>query len=381
MDIYSEADLFRTHLTANAAVYYPDLAEGPVEANLLSVEPRSASVLYRFELRGGQSRYPVLVKVPLLRRERRDDTNGNGRPRLVTLTPAHEKVRLEYLALSEIQQYFDSLADPRFGAIRAHDFLPEQQALVMEALHARPMTNLLSREHSFRMQRRRPALDALFRNSGAWLRAYHQLPKTDDVSTRHDTRSDFIALIGEFTDFLAAETGERTMFDSVATRTTRLAQRLLPEKLPMGLAHGDYTTRNILVGPGERITVIDTLAKWRAPIYEDIAYFLAQLKTNKLQVMTQGLAFEQKRLQRYEAAFLEGYFDGKPVPREAIQLFEVLLLLDKWSVYPGRGSGGRSVRRLRERALSRLASRYLGKCVRGLLDALEAQTSALNVDF
>ena len=385
MDKHSEVDLFRAHLTANAAAYYPDLAEGSVEAVLLDVESRSASVLYRFELRGGQSRYPVLVKVPLLRRESHNDVNGNSRnknrPRLVTLTPAHEKVRLEYLALCEIQQYFDGLGDPRFGAIRAHDFIPEHQALVMEALQARPLTDRLSREHSFRVQRQRPALDTLFRNSGAWLHAYHRLPKTHDVSTRHETRSDFIAALGEYADFLAAETGNRAMFDSISARATRLAHHLLPEKLPLGLAHGDYSMRNILVGPGERVTVIDTLAKWRAPIYEDIAYFLVQLKTNKLQVMTQGLAFEREQLQRYEAAFLEGYFDGEPVPREAIQLFEVLLLLDKWSVYPGQGSGGRSIRQMRERALARLASRYLGRSVMGLLDALEAQTNVLAAEF
>lgn len=385
MDEQSQINSFNAHLLAHATSYYTDLGSGPVDVQLAGVEPRTASVLYRYELHGNGARHPVLVKVPLLRRESGDTARANGRaverPRLVSLTPAGEKVRLEYLALAEIQQYFYALGDPRFGAIRVHDYLPEHHALVMQESSDTSMTSLLSREHSLRLGRPEPRLDRVFRHSGAWLRAYHELPKARDVETRHATRGEFIAAVEAYTGFLANTTGASSRFERMARQVRQLAEAVLPDMLPMGLAHGDYTTRNILVGEGDRVTVIDTLAKWRAPIYEDIAYFLVQFKTNKLQSLTQGLAFGRERLARYEAAFLDGYFGGEPVPHEAIQLFELLLLLDKWSSYPGRFSGGLSMRRLRARVLARLSARYLEKSSSRLLAQLNSQSNVLAKQF
>jgi hypothetical protein len=48
--------------------------------------------------------------------------------------------------------------------------------------------------------------------------------------------------------------------------------------------------RNIMVGPGSRITAFDTGARWRVPVYEDVAYFLVKLESNRLQVFSRGLA-------------------------------------------------------------------------------------------
>lgn len=89
--------------------------------------------------------------------------------------------------------------------------------------------------------------------------------------------------------------------------------------------------RNILIGPNARVTVLDTFAKWSTPIYEDIGYFLNDLKMSYPQVMTQGLAFSSKELGADEQAFLKGYFGQESIPYPAIRLYEVLALLDKWS--------------------------------------------------
>ena len=89
--------------------------------------------------------------------------------------------------------------------------------------------------------------------------------------------------------------------------------------------------RNILIGPSARVTVLDTLAKWRTPIYEDIGYFLTGLKTSYPQILTQGLVFNSRQLDIYEQEFLEGYFGKEPIPYSAVWLYEALALLDKWS--------------------------------------------------
>ena len=61
--------------------------------------------------------------------------------------------------------------------------------------------------------------------------------------------------------------------------------------------------RNILIGPNARVTVLDTFAKWRTPIYEDIGYFLNDLKMSYPQVVSQGLAFSSDQLRPMNGHF------------------------------------------------------------------------------
>jgi Ser/Thr protein kinase RdoA (MazF antagonist) len=124
---------------------------------------------------------------------------------------------------------------------------------------------------------------------------------------------------------------DHAFFQKVSSSVETRALKILPESLPVGLGHGDFAMRNILVGSDERITVLDTYAKWRAPIYEDIGYFLSALKLSAPQVISQGLIFDRAQLSAYERAFLEGYFEQKPIPYQEIRLYEMLSLLDKWS--------------------------------------------------
>ncbi len=73
-------------------------------------------------------------------------------------------------------------------------------------------------------------------------------------------------------------------------------------------------------------------------------------------------------MHRLEPAFLEGYFDGRPIPRAAIRVYELLLVLDKWAARVSRGSGRGGLRRLPDRAIddhfaarSRLLARRLAR--------------------
>jgi hypothetical protein len=164
-----------------------------------------------------------------------------------------------------------------------------------------------------------------------WLRVYHTMPKTEQVQVRHDRREDFVEGILKLTGFLTERLGDKSFFDRLASTLTHHVHAILPERLPLGLGHGDYALRNILVSPTGRVTVLDTFAKWRTPIYEDIGYFLTGLKMTSEQVASHGLVFGPDQLQEYEHAFLKGYFEQKPIPYPAIRLFEMLALLDKWA--------------------------------------------------
>lgn len=109
------------------------------------------------------------------------------------------------------------------------------------------------------------------------------------------------------------------------------AIKILPDLLPLGIGHGDFAMRNILFDSSDRVIVIDTLAKWRVPIFEDIGCFINGLKMSVPQVISQGLAFSSDKLKAYERLFLHGYFEQRFIPYPAIRLYEILALLDKWS--------------------------------------------------
>jgi aminoglycoside phosphotransferase (APT) family kinase protein len=166
---------------------------------------------------------------------------------------------------------------------------------------------------------------------GAWLHIFHKMPKKDHMQVRHQRREDYIESISVLTDFLASVLGERHFFEKIAAHLAEKAHETLPEMLPIGLGHGDYAMRNILVGTSGRVTVLDTFAKWQTPIYEDIGYFLTGLKMTYPQVVSQGLLFSQSQLMDYEQAFLKGYFGEARIPYAEVRLYEMLALLDKWS--------------------------------------------------
>jgi hypothetical protein len=193
------------------------------------------------------------------------------------------------------------------------------------------------------------------------------------VTDRHTRRSDFIAAIEETAEFLAEALDDDEFFQDIVSVTTKSALETLPETLPLGLGHGDYAMRNILVGSDNRVTILDTLAKWRTPIYEDIAYFLTELRTNRLQVLTQGLAFNSECISRYEREFLVGYFRKQSIPRNAVRLYEVLLLLNKWSLqmpHIGQRAAGKYGGATETLRLA-LTNRFFRKSIRLLLRDVE----------
>jgi aminoglycoside phosphotransferase (APT) family kinase protein len=234
-----------------------------------------------------------------------------------------------------IQAHFSALDDARFGVIRIFELVEEKQAIIMAFSTDPRLRDLVAKNSILRMpfgDRGGSDLSRAFEHAGAWLRAYHTMEKVpEQAEVRHQRREDYLDSIGSFTQFLGEKCEDVSFFTAVKEQTEQAARAILPPVLPIGPGHGDFALRNILVGEGERVTVIDTLTRLCVPIYEDLAYFLVGLRGNRLQVFSQGLAFRKYLLASYEQAFLAGYFAGQAVPRSLLHLFEIQALLDKWS--------------------------------------------------
>lgn len=328
-----QTTVFMDHIREHATQYFTDFESAQVDVHLKEKQERPTSIHYQFTVGNTVQNHAILVKVPLFHRLPASETETNSiyKPRLYPRTEQNDTHKLEYKALSTIYEYFSGLDEKQLGTVRVLDYLPEYHAILVEVSRDPNLRQLFLETSRFHIAREPRELDLPFQNTGRWLRLYHEISKDADVIIRDECREDYIEAVGKLTDYLAMALSDRPFFQNIASMLETSALKILPEMLPLGLGHGDFAMRNILVGTNARITVIDTFAKWRTPIYEDIGYFLHGLKLPALQVISQGLAFRSAQLRAYEQAFLKGYFTQKPIPYPAIRLYEILALLDKWA--------------------------------------------------
>lgn len=317
------SEMFAHHLRRHAAEYFGDSDCSLPRVSLLSRQQRVKSTFHEFQIDMASQSRVVLVKVPVV--ERLPD-----RPRVVPIVDPVEKIHLEYQALSSIHQFITALDQDRFGAVRVLDFLPAQRAIITEKVVHPGLKSLFVKANRLEWLGQQQNLKASFSNAGAWLRAFHSMPRGATLQ-RGEDREQFVDSINRLTDFLGKALHKPSMFADIAAEAGRKARQVLPQRLHCGRKHGDYAMRNILVGPDNRIVVLDTLAYWWTPVLGDIAYFLTAMKTSRPQVASQGLAFRASLLRQSETAFLQGYFAPHPVPIEAVRMFELQALLDRWA--------------------------------------------------
>jgi len=324
------------YLVECAAASFPELS-GAVRVALRRRELRAFTTLYEFALTAGATERRVLVKIPG-NSARKDGQPGETavarRPRRFPPVDPASRVRQECLVLNEMHRYFGSLGDPRFAAVRPVGHLDDVGAFLMELCPEPSLSRLMlaARVPGARAARLRRAC----RNAGAWLRAWHEHPGLAHTVTRNTTRDEFVGGICELTRYVAGIDGRAGWMDEVCERVAASALRTLPPELPSGAFHGDFAPRNVLAGVDGRVTVIDTAARWRTPIYADLAYFLFSVDAARPQVYTGGLMFGQSAVDAWRAEFLRGYFEDDPVPVGAIALFEVDALLDRWAAEAAR---------------------------------------------
>lgn len=351
----------QTHLQNHAHTYYLDWAQTKPNVRLTQVAPHRSSTLYHFHLEAGETLRPIVVKTPPL---------ADAPAQISAITEPAIKFRVEYEALVAIHDYFNALQDARFAAIRPLDFIAPHHAVVMEAVQEPSLRALFVKASRIYPWPEAQSLAQCFRHAGGWLRAFHAMSRGEHATPRDVYARDFFSAIEKYSAFLAEALHEPAFFENLTRTVNGSARGILPEHLPVGLTHGDYALRNLLIGPNCRVRAIDTQAKWLMPIYEDLAYFLVGLSTTWPQVLSQGLAFSERALQCYEKEFLSGYFEREPIPWETIRLFKIKILLLKWSAnlhrmqQPGAGLQAR-VTTLRRK----LFQRYFRKSVARLLQA------------
>jgi O-antigen/teichoic acid export membrane protein len=323
-------------LREKAGDYYACGAGKHVGVELVSSQQRPLSSLYEFQLTVGADRHQVLAKVPrtalsVQQPSEGSSLKGDERPRLAPVFDAARKFEYEQHTLRAIDDHYSGLADPRFGAIRVLDVIEGHGAIIMERSHDIPLRRLLLRTSRLPFRSASELVESGLRNAGAWLREYHHMPDFPQTQLHHATRREFVDSIWRYCEYLRDfHPNACPILKELPSKMEQLAYTALAATLPLGIAHGDYAPRNILVGPGGRVTVIDTTGRWRVPIYEDLADFLKELSASPPLIYSGGMLFAPRQVAHYRAVFLKGYFDTDAVPQATIGMFEIQSLLDKW---------------------------------------------------
>lgn len=330
------------HIRRNGDRYFK-AADGlePV-VRLVSYRSRPQSALYFFEAAAAAGDRQILVKLTrpgTVGRTTRSASGGRPRPRLTPPADPEDKHVHEHRALEVIYDHFTGLNDARFGAVKVFGTLGMERGLAMEAVGMPSLRRIAVQRSVGTRASDRGELLRTFEHAGCWLREYHGISKTTRFNSAHATRQGFVDFCAQLTSYLGHGRTRRFLAD-VQTRIALEAQKVMGPELPMGLAHGDFAMRNVLVAPDARVIVVDTLARDRLPVHRDIAYFLTDLTCNVLPALGRGALDFGFRLSDYRAAFLAGYFGSGGVSPAVIRLFEVQVLLERWSSAVARTQGG-----------------------------------------
>jgi hypothetical protein len=371
MTIEDQAAVFKDHIREHAFRYFLGFEPEQTRVELLNKQERATALLYQFAVSNDVQAHTVFVKV-----FRRSSPNSQAhrlqfeKPLLFPKADAEERHRLQYTAHKTIYDYFTSLDKEQLGAIRVLDYLPQHCAILTEGASEPSLRKLWWRKNQLFATHASDDLLPAFQNVGKWLRMYHTMPKKEDVNVRDSHRDDYIEAINKLSDFLGKTVGHEVFFRENALTVTNKANEFLPASLPLGLGHGDFALRNIFVGENARVTVFDTLANWRTPIYKDIGYFLNDLKFSFPKLISQGFAFGPDQLMEYEYSFLKGYFENNPIPYAEIRLYETFALLDKWSSAIAKSFRKRAFLKVVGRPRLILINRYSKRRIKSLLAEL-----------
>lgn len=292
---------------------------GQAVVSLHGIDDRPQSTLIRVGVELAGKHREVLVKSP----------------KVITFDPqAHDRLlqpvsdplvksKLEFEALSAIARHFDALEDPRFGSLRVYAKLPDPPATIVEWVSTPTFDKLL----------RRPGLAiagydrlAVLKNLGGWLAEFHSI-SMPNLEVREAEAFQVIEGMQKLADIIFESNSWPRLPTGVAGVIRLRAKYLLSTRLPLGLVHGDFAPRNVFIGPDSRVTVIDSLGRYLAPIYEDIAYLLVELLSGATRLRHGGLPISTAELAAMRAELLSGY---GMVDDAILSIFELRALLDKW---------------------------------------------------
>lgn len=216
--------------------------------------------------------------------------------------PPAESARIEYDVLTALRRDMTTTIEGITYTVPRALLLDEANASVaMTRAAGTPLDRIVS---AARRRRRMKALETPLRQAGRWLRIMQQ-------STR--SQLDSAPILETLVDAVLRDLDRIAELRPVRDRVA-LTLREVTGPFPVVGHHGDLWAGNLFIGE-RSVEVIDFEGFRDGLPLEDVAYFLSYLELLPL------AAWDYPRMER---AFLDGYLEGNPLDRRALELFKVM---------------------------------------------------------
>lgn len=330
------SDTFSAWLRTHASEFFEGFDDGPMGIENTGIIRRPSANLYRFRIQSAQGCERVIVKERPSSAQKPFPAH-EGRWALFVgpawvLPPEFEsRCVVECEALGMIEKHFGALGDARFDTVRPIGTWVERATLAMVDLAGEPLSARLSKRAPRNSRPSAEAEAALLHACGAWLQQFHELPAGRSRPIHHDDRESVLGALAATASALPARSRLADPLRTFCAKVSDAIAASLPKSLPIGLVHGDFWAGNVIVQPSGAIAIIDTFAAWQAPIYQDLGYFLFQLKVAE-RGWIQLMRFRpDPRVDSQERHFLQGYFGDHPILWRTVRLFEACALIRRWA--------------------------------------------------
>ena len=242
-------------------------------------------------------------------------------------TKMGQEAKDEYETLVKIKVIFSRGRNSYlFLAIRPLALYEELNAVVMEEANIRSLKSYFQSPDMFLEGEPRQTFEEYLELTGRWLHIFHdQMGRVEEnflfpKSLYQNAQASIKRIL---------DGAKNIDLTAVSDLMSRLYERCSNVKVPYQFLHEDFHLANVFVSDDGRICSFDPHNR-PGSLYLDLAKFITDLETNRLQVITNGLFVPLQRLKSFNEALLRGYFGIRYIDHFALNLFRLLTLIQKW---------------------------------------------------
>lgn len=236
-------------------------------------------------------------------------------------------VQKEFQGMKYIEKVITESMIPNLIAIRPYFFIPELNAIVMEELPLEMMRKWIYKTGIILGKRKDwNIFENYLSFAGKWLRVFHgksaiyKCAPLESINLKKEIDSLYKNLEKRINKPLL----------NLNMRSAQLIESLKKCDIPLSCLHHDYQLGNIFITAEGKLGALDPNWTMEGPIYSDLASFMIYPRVSKQSIITRGSIFRSSLVNRFEFAFLHGYFGNLEIQYPILFLFIVRAILKRW---------------------------------------------------
>ncbi len=215
---------------------------------------------------------------------------SQGGPEIAIKVFTNGEAQVQYTALLYAWEHFSQ--DERLTVPQPFAFIEEENILLMEWIHTRPLTDSILASPA--------SACSYLRTAGQWLRRFHEIKKLPGTTLNTNE-----LLQASTNEIVAAELNNDNVLSSGYRLLETTAQEVNKQLIPQGVVHGDFKPDNIFVTE-TGAKGIDFDARFHSTVTRDLAHFINHLMliTWEPKSIWNRLAWQREN---FRDEFLSGY--------------------------------------------------------------------------